>query len=104
MYAITTNTTIVTSTSCLWAHVLYLACCGFQRVLPVSSSNKCDCHNKTKTLLKVVLNTNNIHFCVQVELWTTIVFLIICTSKDCRGCDRMVVGFTITYAISAYRH
>jgi hypothetical protein len=24
--------------------------------------------------------------------------------RDCRGCDYMVVGFTTTYAISAYHH
>jgi hypothetical protein len=25
-------------------------------------------------------------------------------NRDCHGCDRMVVGFTTTYAISAYHH
>ena len=25
-------------------------------------------------------------------------------ARGCRGCDRMVVGFTTTYAISAYHH
>jgi hypothetical protein len=25
-------------------------------------------------------------------------------SRGCRGCDRMVVGITTTYAISAYHH
>ena len=27
-----------------------------------------------------------------------------CTVPNCRGRDRMVVGFTTTYAISAYHH
>ena len=27
-----------------------------------------------------------------------------CVSRGHRGCDRMVVGFTTTYAISAYHH
>jgi hypothetical protein len=26
------------------------------------------------------------------------------SNRDCRGRDRMVVGFTTTYAISAYHH
>jgi len=26
------------------------------------------------------------------------------TDRGCRGCDRMVFGFTTTYAISAYHH
>jgi len=34
-------------------------------------------------------------------MWTVLTFIL---PRDRRGCDRMVVGFTITYAISAYQH
>ena len=32
---------------------------GFLRVLPVSSTNKTDCHDIAEILLKVALNTNS---------------------------------------------
>ena len=38
------------------------------------------------------------------EIGMVYLYLLILLIKEPRGCDHMVVGFTITYAISAYHH
>ena len=39
---------------------------------------------------------------VVMATWSMVVCIYQCNQRDCRGRDCMVVGFTITYAISAY--
>ena len=79
----------------------------FSQGTPVSSTSKTDCHCITEILLKVTLISvaqllvyRNNNF--KKMQWTCSFNLI--PNKIGRCGDRMVVGFTITYTISANHH
>jgi hypothetical protein len=57
----------------------------------------------TEILLKVELNTPNQTYFYTIEIYMDISSKIAILSYG-RGRDRMVVGFTTTYAIRAYYH
>jgi hypothetical protein len=60
---------------------------------PASSTTKTGRHDIAEILLKMALNTKNqIKSIIQMMTWGR------------RGHDRMVVGFTTTYAIIVYHH
>jgi hypothetical protein len=60
---------------------------------PASSTTKTGRHDIAEILLQMALNTKNqIKSIIQMMTWGR------------RGHDRMVVGFTTTYAIIVYHH
>jgi hypothetical protein len=53
-------------------------------------SSRCGCNLKINTSIETTIWPSALY------TWTIY--------RDRRGCDRMVVGFTTTYAVSAYHH
>jgi hypothetical protein len=67
---------------------------------PASSTTKIGRHDIAEILLKVALKhqkSNQIKNHLTMRTAANYI-------RGCRGCDRMVVGFRTTYAISAYHH
>jgi hypothetical protein len=77
----------------------------FSPSIPVSSSTTTGRHDITEILLKVALNTINQIKLNQITYFSSTQYDFLSLSFTSWVChDLMVVGFTITCAISAYHH
>jgi hypothetical protein len=79
----------------------------FSLVPPVSSNNNTDRHDIIEILLKVAFITINLTLTLILEGAYCLLCIMLLYQSDIRcrrGRERMVVGFTTTYAISAYHH
>ena len=79
----------------------------FSLVPPVSSTNNTDRHDIIEILLKVAFITINLTLTLILEGAYCLLCIMLLYQSDIRcrrGRERMVVGFTTTYAISAYHH
>ena len=79
----------------------------FSLVPPVSSTNNTDRHDIIEILLKVAFITINLTLTLILEGAYCLLCIMLLYQSDIRGRrgrERMVVGFSTTYAISAYHH